>query len=145
MKIKQYIVDCLEKKFVYIEFEFNCKSDTNDRELLRKLVEEGKKLASFVNPTLARDASRKRTLQTVEENCIAGIIAEYCWRSWLNSEAKRRNLKVEARYTVFQSVDKHIDISIMYPDGTSKTVEVRSSFPYTGLQNAICRVFDIIG
>lgn len=145
MKTKECVVECPEKKFICTEFGFNYKSDADDATLLRRLIKRGIKLAAVVNPTLARNASRKRTFQTVKRNCIAGVIAEYCWRYWLNSEAIKKSLKVSAKYTVFQSVDKHIDISVMYPDGTSKTVEVRSSFPYTGLQNGICRVFDIIG
>lgn len=145
MKIKECVVDCPKKKFYCTEFEFNYKSNVHDATLLRRLINRGRKLAKVVNPTLARDASRRRSFETVRRNCIAGIIAEYCWRYWLNLEARKRSLKVSATYTVFQSVDKHIDISVMYPDGMSKTVEVRSSFPYTGLENGICRVFDIIG
>lgn len=145
MEIKECIVDCPEKKFVCIEFEFNYESNADDRKLLESLIGDGKKLAVQVNPTLARDASRRRDYHTTELNCIAGIIAEYCWRYWLNSEAKRLDLKVSAKSNVFQSIDKHVDISIIYPDNTSETVEVRSSFPYTGLQNGVCRVFDIIG
>ena len=63
----------------------------------------------------------------------------------MNAEAKKRDLKVLAKSTVFQSANRQIDISIKYPDGTVSIVEVRSSFPYTGLENAVCRVFDILG
>lgn len=145
MKIKEIVVECPRKKFTCVEFEFSYKSNTDDKKLLDSFINEGKKLAVSVNPTLARDASRKRDYETVLRNCIAGIMAEYCWRYWLNSEARKLDLKVSARSAVFQSADKHVDISIIYPDGTEKTVEVRSSFPYTGLENAVCRVFDIIG
>jgi hypothetical protein len=145
MKTREYVVGCPEKNFICTEFIFNYRSDTHDATLLKHLIKRGIKLAAVVNPTLARNASRRRTFQTVRRNCIAGVIAEYSWRYWLNSEAIKQGLKVSAKCKVFQSVDKHIDISVMYPGGTSKTVEVRSSFPYTGLQNAICRVFDIVG
>lgn len=145
MKIKEIVVECPGKKFACVEFEFSYESNAEDKTLLNSLIKDGEKLADSVNPTLARDASRKREYETVKRNCIGGVIAEYCWRYWLNSEAKRLGLKVSAKSMIFQSVDKHVDISIIYPDNTSKTVEVRSSFPYTGLQNAICRVFDIIG
>lgn len=143
--IREFVVECPEKEFRCIEFEFSYASDINDKKLLDELTEEGKKLALHVNPTLARDAARKRRKETVETNSIAGIIAEYCWRYWLNVEAKRLKINVLARSAVFKSIDKHVDISIIYPDNTLKTVEVRSSFPYTGLQNAVCKVFDIIG
>ncbi len=146
MKISKAIVECPknEKKFTCVEYEFSHQSNTADKKLLDSLAKDGEKLANSVNPTLARDASRRRRYETVKVNCIAGIIAEYCWRHWLNSEAKRLGVKVSAKSKVFQSIDKHVDISIIYSDNTS-TVEVRSSFPYAGLQNAICRFFDIIG
>ena len=145
MKIREIVVECPAKKFTCVEFEFRYASNTDDEKLLESFISDGRELAEFVNPALARDASRERDYETVLRNCIAGIIAEYCWRYWLNSEARRRDLKVSARSAVFQSADKHVDISIIYNDGTEKTVEVRSSFPYTGLENAVCRVFDIIG
>lgn len=136
---------CQQKReFVSTVFEFY-KSEATDKKILEDLIEKGKKLAEVVNPTLARDARKRRKYDTIERNCIAGVMAEYCWRNWLNSEAQRTGMKVIAESAIFQSPDKHVDISIKYPDGTVSTVEVRSSFPYTGLENAICNVFDIIG
>ena len=143
--IRKFVVKCPEKEFRCVKFDFSYASDKNDKKLLDELTKEGKKLALHVNPTLARDAEIKRRKETVETNSIAGIIAEYCWRYWLNDEAKRLKINVLVRSTVFKSTDKHVDISITYLDNTSKTVEVRSSFPYTGLENAVCNVFDILG
>lgn len=145
IKIREMTVECARNKFGCVEFEFRYCSDKNDAKLLELLIEEGKKLAIQVNPTLARDASRKRDFNTVETNCVAGVIAECCWRYWLNSEAEKLKLKTSVESAVFRSIDRHVDILVSYPDGTQKTVEVRSSFPYTGLENAVCRVFDIIG
>jgi len=135
---------CDEKKFSYAEFIFDY-SYSEDEKLLDKLVDEGKQLATVVNPTLARDASRKRKYETILRNSVAGVIAEYCWRYWLRSQAKALNIEATIESNIFESFDKHVDITITYKDGTRRTIEVRSSFPYTGLQNAVCRAFDIIG
>lgn len=145
MEINPLDVICPQKeKFVCIEFRFY-KSNTEDKKLLEDLIENGRKLSKVVNPTLARDAAQRRKYDTIERNCIAGVIAEYCWRNWLNSEAQRTKMEVLVESAVFKSPDKHVDISVKYSDETVSTVEVRSSFPYTGLENAVCRVFDIIG
>jgi len=145
MKVKRIVVKCTKREFTTVEFVFSYRSDANDERLIDDFVQQGEKLAEQVNPVLARNASRGRDRKTIKTNCIAGIIAEYCWRSWLNSEAKRLGLNVVVTSAVFESIDQHVDISIAYADGTSRTIEVRSSFPYTGLENAVCNVFDIIG
>mgnify|MGYP001123463010 CR=1 FL=1 len=145
MKTKEGSIECNRRTFVYEEFIFSYESDTDDKILLDNFIAVGNQLAKAVNPTLARDASRRRKYHTVLCNCVAGVIAEYCWRYRLKLQAERSNAKISVESRIFQSVDKHVDISIAYANGSSRTVEVRSSFPYTGLTNAVCRVFDIIG
>lgn len=145
MRVETIKVKCNKRVFTCAEFRFDYESNSDDKKLLDGLFSEGEKLAASVNPTLARDASVVRRYERIVSNCVAGMVSEYGWRYWLNSEANRLNLNVSVMSTVFQSQNNQIDISMTYPDGTSKTAEVRSSFPYTGLQNAVCRVFDIIG
>lgn len=145
MKTREGSLECDGRTFVYEEFNFGYDSDVGDKKLLDTLTADGQRLADSVNPTLARDASRRRDYETILRNSIAGVIAEYCWRYHLRSQAQKANTRVSLESGVFESVDKHVDIIIAYEDGSSKTIEVRSSFPYTGLQNAVCRVFDIIG
>lgn len=109
------------------------------------MVRDGRELAKKVNPTLARDAEQRRPHSIVILNCIGGAIAEYCWRKWLNREAKRSRLDVVAESNVFESVDRHVDITMTYHGHPKRTVEVRSSYPYALIQNAIYEYFDIIG
>ncbi len=132
-------------KFTCIEYKFNYESDINDKEIINSIIEQGNKLAEKVNPTLARDSSKKRNNTTILNNCIAGMIAEYCWLNWFNSNFKDMKLDISAQSTTFESANNQIDIIIRYPDGDEKSIEVRSSFPYLGLEAGVCRVFDIIG
>lgn len=133
----------LGTKFECVEYSFE--PIKTDRAFLDSLIADGQKLAAHVNPTLARDSSQTRAYYTIVDNCIAGVIAEYCWRDWLNKSATKFGAKVVATTKLFDSIDKHVDIEMRYSDGGTKTVEVRSSFPYKGLQEAVCRNFDIIG
>ena len=141
MNIKDYIVECQTRKFRCVEYEFNYESDTNDKKLLNNLINKGEILAQHVNPTLARDASKNRSYEQVRRNCIAGVIAEYCWIDWLSS----KSTEISIYSKKFKSADKQIDIFIIYPDNSERTIEVRSSFPYKGLKFAVCKGFDIIG
>ena len=143
MRLKKAQIKCGNKLFGCVEFMFNYVG--SDKQVLDKINKEAEQLASSVNTTAARDASIARTPSNVLSNCIAGIISEYCWRYWLNKEANRLGIKISAMSTVFQSQNNQIDISVVYSDQSSKTAEVRSSFPYTGIENAVCHVFDIIG
>lgn len=142
MKVKYDNQDCNGKKFKCISFEFNYKEDI---EKINKFTQDGEELAKQVNPALARNAAMTRKYETIEGNCIAGLIAEYCWIFWLESEARRLGIKINVKPTLFQTTSNQIDILIEYPDGSKRTVEVRSSFPYRGLNPAICRNFDILG
>lgn len=143
MKVTKVQIKRDNKQFGCVEFVFNFIG--SDKFLLTKINEEAEQLASSVNTTAARDASISRTPGNILSNCIAGILSEYCWRYWLNEEANRLGLNISAVTTVFKSQNNQIDISVEYFDKPSRTAEVRSSFPYTGIENAVCNVFDIIG
>lgn len=144
MERKTYIVKCLERNFICIEFKFNY-SNIEDKKLLDELISSGKELATKVNPVLARDASHIRNFETILRNAIAGIVSEWCWRYWLNLQAREKNISVRIEPCKFETATKQINIMIHYPDRNIKDIEVRSSFPYTGLENGVCRVFDILG
>ncbi|MFR9165704.1 MAG: hypothetical protein ACLVKO_05585 [Dysgonomonas sp.] len=73
------------------------------------------------------------------DNCIAGVLAEFCWKDYLNKE-----IEIVSE-TEFSSANNQIDLRII---SNSKTIEVRSSFPRNGISFAICHPqhqFDIIG
>lgn len=116
-----------------------------DSELINKLIFEGEELAKKLNPVLARDSLKKRQFETITSNAIAGQISEYLWRHWLNQQSNKRLKKIQFNKTELTDIKNQIDIEIIYSNGTKKSIEVRSSFPYTGLKNGVCKVFDIIG
>ena len=144
MKIINSEIFCekINKKFKIVEFSFNF---LEDKKLLNNLYIEGQELAKKLNPVLARDSSKKRKFETVLSNAIAGIMSEYCWRYWLNKKSLEENKGISFNKVEMLDLKNQIDIEISYPNGIKKLIEVRSSFPYTGIKNAICRVFDIIG
>lgn len=129
--------DCVRYRFDYTD---------NDRGLLEDLREEGKRLASGSDGRMARDSSRGRSADTQNVDGISGVLAEWVWNDWLTRQADQRGLDVD----VFQdegwdSPQDQVDITVERATGETVDIEVRSSFPYTGAENAVCTHFDIIG
>lgn len=144
MEINEYIIKCPKRDFTCIEFKFN-HNDSKDVEQLNKLISSGRELATKVNPALAMDSSHTRDFETVLKNAIAGVLAEFCWRYWLNDQARKMNVNLEVKTTEFKNTTNQIDMIVSYSHNVTKSIEVRSSFPYTGLKNAVCRAFRILG
>jgi len=144
MEIAEETILCelWQREFRVIKFSFKL---PEDKEIINKFIEEGTELASKLNSTLARDSSRRRDFDTLKVNAIAGIISEFVWRYALNDYAKQQGAAVSFNKTFIFDIRNQIDIEVAYPKNIKKTVEVRSSFPYTGIKNGICKVFDIIG
>jgi len=144
MEINEEVICCpvIGKNFVTARFSFQYEKD---KELVDSFVKEGLELASKFDGTLARDSSRKRNRDTVKVNAIAGIISEFVWREWLTSYASKNKISLSVNKTALIDIGNQIDIEIVYDNREKKSLEVRSSFPYTGIQNGICRVFDILG
>lgn len=125
--------------FNLVKIVFYYQSNRNDAFLLNELIETGSDLATKVNSGAANNAALSRNYERIKNNCIAGVLAEYAWRSYLN---KDREIVAE---TSFESVNNQIDLKII---SNAKTIEVRSSFPRNGIEFAICSFkyeFDIIG
>ncbi len=111
----------------------------NDKELINEFFQKASKLASQVCSATANDAQRYRTKNTVLANCLAGVISEYFWTKYLNSN------KIIVTEPQFNSASNQIDLIIV---SNNKTIEVRSSFPRNGEEFAICHQtyqFDILG
>jgi len=143
MQFNEYVINCsVNRKFRVIKYFFDYNQDS---ELINNFIKNGDELAKKLNPSLARDASRIRDFATIRLNSIGGLIAEYCWRHWLTIFSKKLRIDIKFNETIMRNPKNQIDIEIVYPDETKKKAEVRSSFPYTGIDNAVCRVFDIIG
>lgn len=144
MKLIPVEITCnnVVKKFKVVRVTFSYETD---RELIDGFIQEGRQIAIRLNPGLARDSSRKRKFQTVFLNAVAGVISEYIWRHWLTDHSNNWNADIVFKKADIDNLEDHIDIEASYPDDSRKAIEVRSSFPYTGVENAVCKVFDIIG
>jgi hypothetical protein len=125
--------------FQYVKYVFNYQADNQDKTILDSLIEKGKVLASSVNKGAANNSSYSRSNARVLNNCIAGVLAEYVWKNFLNENGEI------VSETPLENVRNQIDLKII---SNSKTIEVRSSFPRNGIEFAICHPiyqFDIIG
>ena len=141
------IINCKEyskysnrkKPFVLEKNVFNYKSDLKDRKILDEIIEKAKQLANKVNRGAASNSSNLRSINTVKNNAIAGLLAEFVWKKFFNEN----NISVEE--TKFTEASNQIDLRIIR---NNKSIEVRSSFPRNGIKFAICHPkyqFDIIG
>ena len=145
-KIKD-IIKCQEyssyskrtKDFLLEKYVFNYKNSDFDKNLLDNIIKQGKELSEKVNQGAASNSVSLRSRNTVKNNAIAGLLAEFVWKDFLSNN----NIKVEE--TEFKSASNQIDLRI---NANNKTIEVRSSFPRNGIKFAICHSkyqFDIIG
>lgn len=142
MIIKEEIIKKDNKYFNTQCFVFNYKSDENN---INNFILRGKQLASVLNPTLARDSSQARSFNIVKINAIAGVISEFCWKYFLQEKINKfkKNIKIE---TTGMNNDKNqVDLLIAYNENKNKAAEVRSSFPYKGVESAVIKNMDIIG
>lgn len=145
MKVRREDVNCSgHDTFRCVRYEFDYQAA--DSELLAELIERGEDLATSVHPRMARDTSRGRSQETRQTDSIGGVIAEYVWRDWLTTQADDYGIDVTAeRRDDWESPKEQVDITMTYPDESTSTIEVRSSFPYAGFEDAVCSNFDIIG
>lgn len=127
------------KPFNLIKIVFNYISDKKDNACLDELIKKGNDLATKVNAGAANNASLSRNQYRIKNNCIAGTIAEYAWKNYLNLDTEI------VSETAFENVSSQIDLEII---SNAKKIEVRSSFPRNGIEFAICHPihqFDVIG
>lgn len=129
------------KPFKVAVFQFDYVSNDKDKALLDKIFHKGSILAEKVNPAAANNASMKRNRTRLENNASAGLLAEYCWKKYINLKAKKNIVD----YTEFTDASVQIDLVVLE---NNKLIEVRSSFPRNGIEFAICSMtyeFDILG
>lgn len=127
--------------FLIVKYEFNYQSEKLDKSILNKIANEGNILANSVNDMAANDSTTIRSKERKLSNAIAGVLAEYCWKNFLNTVS----LKLLVKETVFDTSASQIDLKTI---DTNQTIEVRSSFPRNGIHFAICHnkyEFDILG
>lgn len=136
---KDYPGTCRKTPFGIMVYKLNYCSSSEDKNLIDQLIDKADNLAAKVNPGAANDSTYNRTNQRIKANCIAGIVSEYFWRLFLNSEGE---IVCE---TDFEESANQIDLKVI---SNSKKIEVRSSFPRNGIEFAICHQtyqFDILG
>lgn len=121
---------------VHYRFEFE-----HDAEWLKQVYHRGIELMHAVHSGAANESNRDRSKRKIEIDCVAGILAEQCWKNYLNKMAGEKRITE----TEFRGAATQIDLKIK---GTDKKIEVRSSFPRNGIQFAIFNTryqFDILG
>jgi hypothetical protein len=127
--------------FRVAKYTFNYQSDPYDKILIDKIIAEGIELANKVNPGSANNAGQKRVFDKIINNCIAGILSEYLWKTFLNSKSP---YPIVAE-TEYKGASTQIDLEII---ANKKKIEVRSSFPFKGIEFALCsgsNEFDVLG
>lgn len=128
------------EKFSCAEFSFDT---VEDKELLANLFEEAKNLSSRVNPTQA-STSLKRDTKTLYMDSLAGVIAEYVVKEYINSQLERDVIIKPISNSAINQVDL---LTIK-----NNTIEVRSSFARNGIEFALfnkdkrgMQYFDVLG
>lgn len=127
-----------DTKFRLMNYKF---TSEKDKKILDEINKRGYELASKVNPAAANYGDMKRPPDRIIKNCVAGVLAEYCWKIYLNGQAQQE-IVVETEYS---EASKQIDLLIK---GTERKIEVRSSFPRNGIEFAVFDPryqFDILG
>nr|WP_299073072.1 hypothetical protein [uncultured Allomuricauda sp.] len=127
--------------FYCCKFSFNPETNKYDKFILNELKKKGKELADLVNHGAANDSAKNRNYTRVLTNSVAGMIAEYLWKTYLNLS----NIDHLVTETELDDLANQIDLKTIKNE---VTIEVRSSFPRNGLVFAICNPeyqFDIIG
>lgn len=112
-----------------------------DQAIFARIREQGNALVQKVNPGQANHSTVTRDRSRLLINAAAGILAEYAWRVFLNSVHLNNFVEIPA----IVDVKNQIDLSII---GQRKELEIRSPFPYNGIEFALChekQYFDVIG
>lgn len=141
MKTKKETFSYKEKSFVTACYQFTY---AIDKDFIDQLIQKSLKLTEKMNPYLARDASSKRDNNLIKVNCLAGLLSEYGWRDFLNKVAKKANIECSFEFGEYNFDKNQVDIAFKKNE-IIKTIEVRSSFPFAGIQKSIFNNFDIIG
>lgn len=92
MRIENLVINCTARyprtcrrtPFEVVVYELNYSSEDKDlMDLLRTKAEE---LARQVNPGAANNSMHERSPERILADCIAGVVSEYFWKLYLNSE-----------------------------------------------------------
>lgn len=127
--------------FTFSYTRFFANTNENHAKFIEKLLKSASRLAQSVNPGAANNPSEQRKFQRLLANAAAGLLAEFCWKKYINSMAGI----LLADYAEFETAATQTDLIITT---TGKRIEVRSSFPRNKISFALCHPryeFDILG
>jgi hypothetical protein len=141
MNIKKYIIKN-KKFFNTIKINFNY---SNDFKIIDRIIAQTNILCEKLNPVLARDVSRNRNINIIFSNIFAGLISEYIWKYFLTKIAVKKEKHIQVVSGGSVEDFNQIDIILKNQQNKELHLEVRSSFPYLGIDQAIIKNFDIIG
>ena len=123
MRIENLVVNCTARyprtcrrtPFEVVVYELNYSSE--DKELMDLLRTKAEELARQVNPGAANNSMHERSPERILADCIAGVVSEYFWKLYLNSE---ENVVSE---TEFDDASRQIDLKVI---SNNKKIEVQS-------------------
>ena len=69
---------------------FNYQSSLKDKEFIDKIIVKGEELAKKVNPGAANNSNKSRKKERLINNASAGLLAEYCWKQYINKKANSK-------------------------------------------------------
>ena len=147
----EYTTNCREEKgyansrrvkpFTFAYTRLYGRSNESHAKFIEKLLKSASRLAQSVYAGAANNPLQKRKQQRLLANAAAGLLAEFCWKKYINSVAGT----LIANYAEFESAATQTDLVVTK---TGKRIEVRSSFPRNKISFALCHPryeFDILG
>ena len=92
MRIENLVINCTARyprtcrrtPFEVVVYELNYSSE--DKELMDLLRTKAEELARQVNPGSSNNSMHERSPERILADCIAGVVSEYFWKLYLNSE-----------------------------------------------------------
>ena len=127
-----------KEPFIAIKYHFDY-NDSQDKSILDEVILKSEQLANKVYAGAANNSTQYRSTKKILANCIGGMMAEFCWKHFLNYKQET------VRTTPFLSASNQIDLETI---NGRKKIEIRSSFPRNGIKFAICHPqyeFKIVG
>lgn len=156
-------VDCIENtllkdqkgkvlthKFLSLPFRIQKITLSPKNEISTKILSKAKSRFEKISFNVADSSGITRDEDEIKFKSFCGLIIEQLCYDILNYYNKNKNIKITLDDS-FNSIDQ-IDLKIhkTWFDGekeekTIKTVEIRSSFPFTKIEKAVSKDFDILG
>lgn len=138
--IKSIKIEGTDDPFKIGAFAFSYTNDF-DRSLLDDLIAQANRQAGTVNSGAANQGATSRPLAIKIVDSFAGLLAEYCWKYFINLIA----IDVVVTETQMVTARTQIDLRVLK---NNKSIEIRSSIVRNGILFAITHpeyAFNLIG